>query len=76
MVSITLMPTLKIVHGSGADRTLNHLVLIEHRKLNDHPMEVEAPHLTSPHWHCEFSILKEVIVQLIGRCHFFWHMRS
>jgi hypothetical protein len=47
VVSITLMPTLKIVHGSGADRTLNHLVLIEHRKLNDHPMEVEAPHVAS-----------------------------
>jgi hypothetical protein len=59
-----------IVHRGGADRTRNHLVLIEHRKLNDHPIEVEAPHLTSPQRHCEFSILKEVIVQLIGRCQF------
>jgi hypothetical protein len=54
----------KIVHRGGADRTLNLHVLIEHRKLNDHPIEVEAPHLTSPQRHCEFSTLKEVIVQL------------
>jgi hypothetical protein len=60
----------KIVHRCGADRTRNHLVLIEHRKLNDHPIEVEAPHLASPQRHWEFSILKEVIVQLIGRCQF------
>jgi hypothetical protein len=40
--------TFKIVHRRGADRTLNHLVLIEHRKLNDHPIEIEAPHLASP----------------------------
>jgi hypothetical protein len=60
----------KIVHRGGADRALNLHVLIEHRKLNDHPIEVEAPHLTSPQRHCEFSTLKEVIVQLIGRCHF------
>jgi hypothetical protein len=52
----------KIVHRRGADRTLDHLVLIEHRKLNDHPMEVEAPHLASLQRHCEFSTLKEVIV--------------
>jgi len=47
--------SLKIVHRRGADRTLNHLVLIEHRKLNDHPIEVEAPHLASPQRHCKFS---------------------
>ena len=32
----------KIVHCRGADCTLNYLVLIEHRKLNDHPIEVQA----------------------------------
>src|SRR5262249_388933 len=52
----------KIVHRRGADRTWNHLVLIEHRKLNDHPIEVETPHLASPQRHCEFSTLKEFIV--------------
>jgi hypothetical protein len=53
--------TFKIVHRRGADRTLNHLVLIEHRKFNDHPIEVEAPHFVSSQRHCEFSTLKEVI---------------
>ena len=38
------------------------MVLIEHRKLNDHSIEVEAPHLASPQRHCEFSTLKEGIV--------------
>jgi len=60
----------KIVHRGGADRALNLLVLIEHRKLNDHPIEVEAPHLASLQRHYEFSTLKEVIEQLIGRCQF------
>src|SRR3974377_1488353 len=54
--------SLKIVHRRGADRTLNHLVLIEHRKLNDHPFEVKAPHLASLQRHCEFSTLIDVIV--------------
>jgi hypothetical protein len=39
--------TLKVVHRRGADRTLDDLVLIEHRKLNDHPVKVEALHLAS-----------------------------
>jgi hypothetical protein len=55
-LDITL--TFKIVHRRGADRTLNHLVVIEHRKLNDHPIEVEAPHLASPQRHCKPSTLK------------------
>ena len=54
--------TFKIVHRRGANRTRNHLILIEHRKLNDHPIEVEAPHLASPQRHCEFSALNKVIV--------------
>jgi hypothetical protein len=49
--------TFEIVHRRGADRTLNYLVLIEHRKLNDHPIEVVALHLASPQWHCKFSML-------------------
>jgi hypothetical protein len=35
-------------------------ILIEHRKLNDHPMGVEVPHLASLQRHCELSTLKEV----------------
>jgi hypothetical protein len=49
--------TLKIVHRRGADRTLNHLVLIEHRKLNDHPIEIVALHFASPQ-HLKSSTLK------------------
>ena len=59
----------KIVHRCSADRTLNHLVRIEHRKLNDHPIEIEAPHVALPQRHCEFSTLKEFhCATLIGRC--------
>jgi hypothetical protein len=50
----------KIVHRPGADRTLNHLSLIEHRKLNDHPIEVEALHIASPQWHWDSSALNEL----------------
>ncbi len=39
--------TFKVVHRRCADRTLNYLVLIEHRKLNDHPIKVVTLHLTS-----------------------------
>jgi hypothetical protein len=62
LIRFHTMFAFKIVHRRGADRTLNHLVLIEHRKLNDHSIEVEAPHLASPQRHCQFSTLKEVIV--------------
>jgi hypothetical protein len=47
------------------------MVLIEHRKLNDHSIEVEAPHLASPQRHCEFSTLKEFhCATFMGRCQF------
>jgi hypothetical protein len=63
--------TFKIVHRRGADRTLNHLVQIEHRKLNDHPIEIVAPHLASPQRHCEFSVSREFgCTTLIGRCQY------
>jgi hypothetical protein len=59
----------KIVHRRGADRTPNHLVLIEHRKLNDHPIEVVALYLALPQGHCKFSTLKEFsFVTLISQC--------
>jgi hypothetical protein len=32
----------KVVHRRGADRTPNELVLIEHRKLNNHPINGTA----------------------------------
>jgi len=56
------MFTFKIIHRRGTDRTLNHLVLIEHRKLNDHPIEVVALHLALPQRHCKFSTPKEFLL--------------
>jgi len=47
---------------------MNHRVLIEHRKLNDHPIKVIAAHLASPQWHCEFCMLKDLSsITLMGR---------
>jgi hypothetical protein len=61
--------TFKIVHRRGADRTRNHPVLIEHRKLNDHPIEIEAPHLVAAAALRILSTLKEFhCATLIGRC--------
>jgi len=48
LIRLYVTLTFKIVHRGGADRTLNHLVLIEHCKFNDRAIEVEAPHLASP----------------------------
>ena len=44
-------PTFKIVHRSSADRALNYLSLIDHREINDHPIEVIALYLASLQWH-------------------------
>jgi hypothetical protein len=63
--------TFKIVQRRRADRTLNHLILIEHCKLNDHPIEVVALDLASPQRHCEFSASQEfTFTTLIGRCQY------
>jgi hypothetical protein len=35
-----VMPTFKIVHRCGADRAQNYIALIEHRELDDRPIEV------------------------------------
>jgi hypothetical protein len=40
-------PTFKIVHRRGTDRARNYLALIEHRELNDHPIEVITLDLAS-----------------------------
>jgi hypothetical protein len=52
---LDVTPTFKVVHRRGADRTLNNLALIEHSKLNDHPIKVVAPHLASLQRHSDFS---------------------
>jgi hypothetical protein len=40
-------PTFETVHRRATYRTANDLALIEHRKLDDHPIEVEALHLSA-----------------------------
>src|SRR5450759_2795427 len=49
-------PTFKIVHRRGGDRAQNYLVLIEHRELNDLPIEVVVFDLASLQRHCKCSI--------------------
>jgi hypothetical protein len=55
-------PTFKVVHRRGADRAPNYLTLIEHRELDDHPIEVVTLELASlqRHWKC--SIPRDLIV--------------
>jgi hypothetical protein len=55
-------PTLKIIHRRSADRAQNNFALIEHRELNDHPIEVVASHLASLKRHCKRSMPEEFIV--------------
>jgi hypothetical protein len=62
LVWLHVTPTFKIVHRRGADRARNCLTLIEHRELNDHPIEVVAPHLASLQRHCKFSMLEDFIL--------------
>jgi hypothetical protein len=52
------MLAFKIVHRRGADRTPHCLVLIKHREINDHPIEVVAQYFTSLQRHCKSSVLK------------------
>jgi hypothetical protein len=40
-------PTFKIVHRRRTDRAQNYLALIEHRELDDHPIEVVTLDLAS-----------------------------
>src|SRR5450631_1716651 len=49
-------PTFKIVHRRGADRAQNYFALIEHRELNDQPIEVVTLDLALLQRHCKCSI--------------------
>jgi hypothetical protein len=51
-----ITPTFKIVHRRGADRAQNYLALIEHRELNDHPIEVVTLDFASLQRHYKCSI--------------------
>ena len=58
LIGLHVTPTFKIVQRRGADRAQNYLALIEHRELNDHPIEVVALHLASLQRHCKFPMLE------------------
>jgi len=58
MICLHVMPTFKIVHRRGADRAQNYLALIEHRELQNHPIEVVTSDLASLQRHCKCSMLE------------------
>jgi hypothetical protein len=60
-------PTFKIVHRRGTDRAQNYFTLIEHRELNDRPIEVVTPDLALLQRHCKCSISEGFIATSIGR---------
>ena len=49
-------PTFKMVHRRGANRAQNYFSLIEHRELNDRPIEVVTLNITLLQRHCKCSI--------------------
>ena len=64
-------PTFKIVHRRSADRAQNYFTLIEHRELNDGPIEVVTPDLALLQRHCKCSIPEGFQCAMsIGRCQF------
>src|SRR5450759_423145 len=64
-------PTFKIVHRRSADRAQNYFALIEHRELNDRPIEVVTPDLALLQRHCKCSIPEGFqCATSIGRCQF------
>jgi hypothetical protein len=60
-------PTFKIVHRCGTDRAQNYIALIEHRELDDRPIEVVTPDLALLQRHCKCSISEGFIATSIGR---------
>ena len=58
-----------MVHRRGADRAQNYIAPIEHRELNDRPIEVVTPDLALLQRHCEHSISEGFdCATSIGRC--------
>jgi hypothetical protein len=57
----------EIVHSRGTDRAQNYFTLIEHRELNDRPIEVVTPDLALLQRHCKCSISEGFIATSIGR---------
>jgi hypothetical protein len=59
--------TFKTVHRRGADRAQNYLILIEHRELNDHPIEVATLHLASLQPHRKWSIPERTGIEMAAK---------
>src|SRR5437870_2685037 len=71
LIWLHFTPTFKIVHRRGADRAQNYIALIEHRELNDHPIEVVTLDFASLQRHCKCSMLEGFhCATSIGRCQF------
>jgi hypothetical protein len=68
-------PAFKIVHRRGTDCTQNYIALIEHRELDDRPIEVVTLDLTLLQRHCECSISGRLIYNPVGAaCDVaYWH---
>jgi hypothetical protein len=60
LIWLHVTPTFKKVHRRGADRALNYFALIEHRELNDRPIEVVTLDLALLQRHCKCSISEGV----------------
>ena len=51
-----IVPTFKMIHRRGADRAQKYIAPIEHRELNDRPIEVVTSNLALLQQHCEYSV--------------------
>jgi hypothetical protein len=56
LICLHVTPTFKIVHRCGAESAQNYFALIEQSELNDRPIEVVTPNLSSLQRHCKCSI--------------------
>jgi hypothetical protein len=61
LIWLHVTPPFKIVHSRGADRAQNYIALIEHRELNDRPIEVVTTDLALLQRHCKCSISESFI---------------
>jgi hypothetical protein len=61
LIWLHVTPTVKIVHRSRADSAQNYYALIEHRELNDRPIEVVTLNLALLQRHCKCSISESFI---------------
>jgi hypothetical protein len=55
LICLHIVLAFKTIHRRGANRALHCLALIQHRELDDHPIEVVAEYFTSLQRHRKFS---------------------